>query len=307
MQLRPSHTAMVTSLMRAVHSRLDPCPLLDDPWGDRLIPEPVRDALRQRIMADMSPDARAVALRSPDSVVDDFLRANVAYPSVIIRSRYTEDALKQAASRGTRQYVVIGAGFDSFFLRRPAFAQGLEIFEIDHPATQALKLQRVEECGISLPGPVHFLAADLADEDLASVLARSSFRKDEPAFFSWLGVTSYLTREANLRTLSAIATCGACESELVFTYVDQIEFTSASSSDRLRELMAAVASIGEPHISGFDPKEIESDLRQAGLELVEDLDGTEMSERYGGIDALRARGTTHIARARVRPADDAGP
>src|SRR6185437_16545034 len=138
-------------------------------------------------------------------------------PGVIIRSRYAEDALKAAAQRGTRQYVLIGAGFDSFVLRRPAFANGIEIFEIDHPATQALKIERIRACGITLPASVHFIAADLASETLASALARSSFRGGEPAFFSWLGVTVYLTREANMATLRAVASSSAAGSELVFT------------------------------------------------------------------------------------------
>jgi len=93
---------------------------------------------------------------------------------------------------------LIGAGFDSFALRRPAFSKDVEIFEIDHPATQTLKLERIKECGIPLPRSVHFIAANLASESLEAVLDRSPFRRGEPAFFSWLGVMPFLTREANL-------------------------------------------------------------------------------------------------------------
>ena len=213
----PSRTALAASLMRAVHARRDPSPLLDDPWGDRLVPESFRDGFVERILARMDSDARAAALRKPGSIMDDYLLANVAYAGVVVRSRYTEDALREAMSKGVRQYVLIGAGFDSFALRRPAFAKTLEIFEIDHPSTQSLKVQRVEECGFSPPPSVHFVAADLANEDLTAALARSSFRSNEPAFFSWLGVTVYLTRAANLATLRAVATCGARGSELVFS------------------------------------------------------------------------------------------
>jgi O-methyltransferase involved in polyketide biosynthesis len=84
----------------------------------------------------MDSDARAAALRAPGSILDNFFLTNAAYPGVVIRSRYTEDALREATNRGARQYVLIGAGFDSFALRRPAFSEALEIFEIDHPATQ---------------------------------------------------------------------------------------------------------------------------------------------------------------------------
>jgi methyltransferase (TIGR00027 family) len=262
-----SRTALATSLMRALHSRDDPAPLLDDPWGDRLVPESEREGLRQQILARMDSDARAAALRAPELILDDYLRASVPYPSVVTRSRYTEDALRKAVEKGTHQYVLIGAGFDSFVLRRPAFCGDIEIFEIDHPATQTLKLQRIKECGVSLPGSVHFVAADFERETLETALSRSSFRRDETAFFSWLGVTSFLTREVNLATLHAVATCGARGSELVFTYVDQIEFNSGTGSRFVRDLNAgALASMGEPMISGFDPKEIANDLRHVGLE-----------------------------------------
>jgi methyltransferase (TIGR00027 family) len=254
----------------------------------------------------MDSDARAAALRAPASILDDFLLANVAYPGVVIRSRYTEDALREATNRGTRQYVLIGAGFDSFALRRPAFSEALEIFEIDHPATQAFKIQRIKECGISLPPSVHFVAADLAKEDLAAVLARTSFRRNEPAFFSWLGVTVYLTRQANLSTLRAVATCGARGSELVFTYVDQIEFASGGSRSLRDPNAKAVAMMGEPYVSGFNPKAIANDLMDIGLELVEDLDGQKMSERYMRTEAnaLQPPASMHIALARVHPAND---
>jgi methyltransferase (TIGR00027 family) len=252
----------------------------------------------------MDSEARAAALLAPGAILDDFFLTNAAYPGVVIRSRYTEDALREATNRGTRQYVLIGAGFDSFALRRPGFSEALEIFEIDHPATQAFKIQRIRDCGISLPSSVHFVAADLATEDLTAALARSSLRKDEPAFFSWLGVTVYLTREANLATLRAVANAGAPGSELVFTYVDQIEFASGGSRSAGDANAKAVAMMGEPYRSGFDPKEIANDLMHVGLELIEDLDGQKMSERYGrtGADALKPSRSMHIVRARAHSA-----
>jgi methyltransferase (TIGR00027 family) len=246
----PSRTALGASLMRALHARRDPSPLLDDPWGDRLVPDSERESFCQRILARMDSEARVAALRAPGSILDDFLLTNVAYPGVVIRSRYTEDALREAVNRKTRQYVLIGAGFDSFALRRPAFSETLEIFEIDHPATQAFKVQRIRDCGTSLPSSVHFISADLANEDVAAALARSSFRSDEPAFFSWLGVTVYLTREANLATLRAVANIAAPGSELVFTYVDQIEFVPGGPRSLGEANVKAVATLGEPYLSG---------------------------------------------------------
>ena len=293
-----SRTALATSLMRATHSRCDPSPLLDDPWGDRLVSKAEHERFRERILSRMDPDARAAALREPGALLDNYFLANTSYPGVVMRSRYAEDALQAATQRGIRQYVLIGAGFDSFALRRPAFSEDIEIFEIDHPATQVLKIERIRACGIALPASVHFIAADLASETLASALARSSFRGGEPAFFSWLGVTVYLTREANMATLRAIATSSAAGSEVVFTYVDQVEFAEGGRRAPDHPNAQAVARLGEPFVSGFDPSELASDLKSAGLELVEDLNGRQMAERYGRAAAFRPNSTMHIALAR---------
>src|SRR3954452_8567484 len=175
MESLPSRTALATSLMRALHSRFDPSPLFDDPWGDRLVPEAEREMMTERVLARMDKDARARAPRGPGSVLDDFLLTNTALPGVVIRSRYAEDAPREATIRDISQSVLSGAGLDRFVLRRPALSDALTIFEIDHPATQTMKIQRIKECGMSLPPSVQFIAADLANEDLASVLARSSF------------------------------------------------------------------------------------------------------------------------------------
>ena len=220
-----SRTAIATSLMRAAHTRLDPAPLIEDPWGEVLIPDA--------------------------ALTDEALLRSRAYPNVITRTRYAEDALQAAVARGVRQYVLIGAGFDSFALRRPPFAADLQIFEIDFPPTQSLKLERITACGIALPDSVHFIAADLAEESVAAALARSPFQAGQLTFFSWLGVTMYLTRAANMATLKSIASCAPARSELVFTYFDERLFQARSEA--FRELEKKVAAIGEPFLSGFEP------------------------------------------------------
>jgi methyltransferase (TIGR00027 family) len=278
-----SRTALATSLMRAAHTRLDPHPLIDDPWGDRLVPESAK---------------RAMA--SSDAMLDELLMRSRSYANVITRTRYAEDALKSAASRGVRQYVLIGAGFDSFSLRLPKFAANLQIFEIDFPATQTLKLGQIDACGIALPDAVHFIAADLSQESVAAALARSPFETKQLTFFSWLGVTMYLTREANLATLRSIASCSPGGSEVVFTYLDERVFQAMSES--FRELEQRVAAVGEPFLSGFDPAELAANLAACGLGLVEDLNGSDAATRYdrGGELTSGRSMFSHIALARVK-------
>ncbi len=269
-RFKASKTAIATSLMRALHTRLDHHPLIDDPWGERLVPDPI--------------DAAS-------------LRASPAYAGVIMRCRYAEDALRIAVAGGARQYVLIGAGFDSFALRRPAFAHDLEIFEIDHPATQQFKRTRLQDCGLALSSAVHFIAADLATETLGSALSRSAFRRDERAFFSWLGVTMYLTLAANLATLRAVADSAAAGSELVFTYLEERAF--ASSAEQFLELRRRVAAAGEPFQSGFDPSRLAELLRSTGFELVEDLSERALLDRLdpGHSSGLKAGSFSHVARA----------
>ncbi|MBA2672505.1 SAM-dependent methyltransferase [Ramlibacter sp.] len=277
--LDASRTALATSLMRALHSRHDPAPLLDDDWGDRLVPETFRAA-----------------------VLAQALRANAAYADVIIRTRYAEDALQAAVARGAVQYVVVGAGFDSFAYRRPAWAADLAIYEIDHPATQAMKRQRLAACGADVSASVEFIAADLSAETLGSALARSSFQPGRLTFFSWLGVSMYLAREANLSALEAMASCAPAGSELVFNYVDQAALApGAQVGEAFSKLKTAVSSAGEAFLSGFDPAMVGEQLEAAGLELLEDLDGEQAVARYdpSGANGLRSAAAAHIVHARV--------
>jgi methyltransferase (TIGR00027 family) len=281
-----STTAMGTALMRAAHTRLDRPTLIDDPWGDRLILAHERETMRARAGVED---------------LDTALRAHPSYGTVILRTRYAEDALADATGRGVRQYVVVGAGMDSLALRQPPFAQELEIFEIDHPATQEFKAGRLAGCEIPLPPSLHLVAADLSETGLDTALASSSFRCDQPAFFSWLGVSAYLTRAANLATLASIASSAPAGSELVFSYIDRGLLDSGSGQSPMQQARAQVASVGEPWVSGFDPDHLLDDLRGAGLELVEDLGPEVLGPRYctGRTDGLNPSPGSRIARARV--------
>lgn len=283
--------------MRALHTRESAYRIIDDPWGDRLVPDAVREAIWQRALQDRpstAPDAPR------DAVVDAWLRASPAYASVITRSRHAEDALHAAVARGCTQYVMVGAGFDSYALRTPLPAAQLAIFEVDHPATQQLKRQCLAAIGQPAREAVTFIAADLATESLDAVLARSGFDATRPAFFSWLGVTMYLPREANLQALRAIARAGAAGSELVFTYVHQAVFESRAFTESA--IATSVAAIGEPFLSGFHPAELVQDLHGVGLTLLEDLSDTQLVERYDpqGLNQLRTTPFSRAAHARVR-------
>jgi methyltransferase (TIGR00027 family) len=279
-----SLTALGASLMRAVHTRLDHPALISDPWGDRLINDAEGEALREFAMRGLSPAARQqLEALGPDGATAALARGHPSYGTIIMRARYAEDALASAVARGARQYVIVGAGMDSFALRRPDFAREVQIFEIDHPATQGFKLDRLEQCGVDRPVGVRYIVADLSLEGLDAALDRSGFDRNQRSVFAWLGVTAYLSRDANLQTLRAIADCGAPGSELVFTYLER--GLLESTDDEAVALREMFASVGEAWVCGFDPSTLGDDLRSVGLVLVSAVSRLSGS-RLAGLGAV---------------------
>lgn len=299
---RASVTAMGTALMRADHTRTAHDPLIDDPWGDLLVSDGYRTQLREAALRAAPPEVRQrLEAVQPGELIGILLRGHPSYATIIVRARYTEDMLAAAVDRGVRQYVIIGAGLDSFALRRPAFASELEVFELDHPDTQRFKLERVAQCGRPVPSRVHYIGADLAAEAVDRALARAPFDPEEPSFFSWLGVTAYLTREANLRTLQSIAACGALGSELVFDYGDQEAYENPPTDEALIRIRDRLARLGEPWISGFYPDRLAAELEAVGLTLIENLSPDELHRRYcaESPDGLTPSPNHYLARACV--------
>ena len=293
---RPSTTALVTARMRWIHTAADPKPLLDDVWGGKFSPAP------DLVSLGYAGESASTQASINEDAIDHILRNSPAYANVIVRSWYTEDALRSAITGGVGQYVLIGAGFDSYACRRPVEAKNLEVYEIDHPATQGLKKRRLAESGVPVDNRLHFVSADLAQESLESALTRCSFDSNKPAFLSWLGVTMYLSQEANMSTLESIARYCAPGSQLVFSYVDQVIFEGTPSGDteEIVELKHRVKSVGEPFISGFHPDRLEGELSNIGLELLEDIDDLQVIERCDPDDTNRLRSSSISRMARVR-------
>jgi methyltransferase (TIGR00027 family) len=302
-----SRTALGVSLVRAVHARTDPDPVIVDDWGERLVPAWARDAFIEMALAQLAPEERArIQERAPETILAQYFPRQDMYGNVVMRARWAEDALADAVADGVRQYVILGAGFDSFALRRPAFAEGLDIIEVDHPATQDLKREQLRATGIGEPAGVRFIAADFTRETLGEVLSRAGLDREKRVFFSWLGVVSYLTREENHASLRAMAEC-APGSLVAFSYLNQSIFAPNIAADRPEgETMSYAAGIvrklGEPFVSGFDPDLLPDELDTLGWELIEDLNGPGLAERYGrvGARALPTATASRFALARVK-------
>lgn len=276
---RPSKTAFRVALRRAAHQVLDVPRVLEDPLALAIV------------------GADAGELRSDETSQSRISRVMRAFMAV--RSRYAEDGLAAAFQDGTRQYVVLGAGLDTFAYRNPF--SGLRVFEVDHPATQGWKRHRLEVAGIAIPESMTFAPVDFERQTLAEGLARAGLRRDQKAFFSWLGVIPYLTRSAALETLRFVASLPP-GSEIVFDYALPPESLDPVRRQAFDALAARVAASGEPFQTFFDPAELETELRRIGFASFEDLETEEINARYfsGRSDGLRvAGGLGRLMKARV--------
>jgi methyltransferase (TIGR00027 family) len=212
---KASRTALIAAFYRAHHHKHDHPKIFEDPFAELLLPdlEPIENGLLARAARD-APDILA---SSPDrrSALSRFLRRHAAPASVLARARYAEDRLLEAIRRGVAQYVLVGAGLETFALRHPHLEDRLQVFEIDHPSTQAFKQQALSRAGIALPSNLHFVAADLETVTVADALRESPFQPDIPSVFSWQGVIVYLTLPAVRETLRSIRSVSAPESLLL--------------------------------------------------------------------------------------------
>ena len=256
---QPSHTARGAAAYRAIHQTLDGGIIFSDPFAARILDDETR-------------------ARLDETATDPSLRPWRLF--IAARSRFSEDTLAAGVARGVRQIVVLGAGLDTFALRNPHAGQGVRVFEVDYPATQGWKRERLKQAGLAVPASLTFAPIDFERQSLADGLTAAGFKADRPAFFQWLGVVPYLTGEAVSLTLDFIA--GVPESEVVFDYAEPFENYPDDRRANVMEVAALAASRGEPWLSFFDPAELSKMLRDKGFGIVEDLGMAEIADRFYG-------------------------
>lgn len=250
-----SRTAIGTAYLRAVHQLFEPQPrILDDPTILTLLGPVALQRIKDR----------ADHYRTPEMAA---LRAHV-----VLRSRFAEDRLAAAVLRGITQYVILGAGFDTFAFRQPLWARALKIFEVDHPGTQAMKRSHLTAVGLSMPENAVFAEIDFEHESPCVGLPGYHVKMDEPTFFSCLGVTMYLKEDAIDAVLRCVATFPA-GSEIVLTFAPP---TSESPSP----LALHTASLGEPWVSYYEPYAFKAKLIDAGFSKVKFLSPAEADAQY---------------------------
>jgi methyltransferase (TIGR00027 family) len=269
---KASDTAALTAMLRAAHQLVDDEPrVVDDPIAISL----VDGAARERIAA------RSEALLSPALMIP---RA-----AVLLRTRYAEDLLAQAVAQGVNQFVILGAGLDTFAFRQPAFARRLQIYEVDHPATQAWKRERLGNAGIAVPINLHWAPIDFERQALGAGLQNAGFDGSKQAFFSWLGVTQYLTLPAIDATLRFVIALPSPSTIVLSFMLPNIDLPS-EEAEAARAVAENAAKTGEPWLTRISPQDLVVRLTQLGFRKVVHLGPEEANARYvaGRRDGLHA-------------------
>ena len=272
-EVNPSRTALRVALRRAAHQLHDAKPLVFE------------DSLAVRILGK---EHYEEVKRTPDSVKRPFSAALRAF--MVVRARLAEDVLGAGVRElGVRQYLVLGAGLDTFACRNP-YAE-VRVFEVDHPATQAWKMKMLVGAGIVAPESARFVAVDFEKDSLRGRLKAAGFDERVPTVTAWLGVVPYLTTEGFRATMRLLARFTA-GSEVVFDYSQPREVLPPVEQLMHDSLSARVALAGEPFQLFFTPAQLAEELEWLGMRVVEDLDSTAMTARYlaGRKDGLLLRG-----------------
>src|SRR5215831_8024380 len=267
-----SQTAVLTAMLRAAHQLIDDEPkIVNDPIAIAL----VDDITRERIAT------RPAALCSPGLMIPR--------PAVFLRSRYAEDLLARAVTHGVGQFVILGAGLDTFAFRQPAFADHLQIYEVDYPTTQAWKRERLAAAGVAVPKNVHWAPIDFEQQSLSAGLQDAGVDASRSAFFSWLGVTQYLTLPAIDATLKSVAAFPS-PSTIVLSFMLPDDDLPPEEVAAARAVANEAARKGEPWLSRIAPQDLADRLNRLGFREVIYLSPAEASTRYfaGRRDGLRA-------------------
>ena len=265
----PDSTAVRVALWRALHVQVDPPPhVIDDEIGLRLVAPD--DDWRRR--GDMDPGGTSR------------YRAGI-----VARARFVEDLVAEQASHGVDQYVIVGAGLDTFAQRRPEIASRMRVFETDRPGPQAWKRRRLAELGFGVPDWLLLVPVDLeAGESWWERLSAAGFDADRPAVVASTGVTLYLTKDANADTLRRLATL-AQGSTLAMTFQPPLELLEEELRPGRQAVEKAARAGGTPFISFFSPQEMLALARDAGFADARHVSAGMLNQRYfaGRADGLR--------------------
>ncbi len=264
---KASTTAILVAAVRASHLRWNRAPIFSDQHAIELVTPFWRLVANNWLLNRLVVDVLIRTLKPTHTVI-------------ILRIRYAEDRLHEAISSGVRQYVILGAGLDTFALRHRELADRLRIYEVDHPASQEMKREQLGRVGSSLPSNLRFVPVDFETDRLDEALIRAGFDREAPAFFAWLGVTCYLTTEAVTDTIGQVAALAAPGSRMVLDYRYPRRLVPDAKLALVEKMDRFVERRGEPMLSEYGPEEIDTEMERAGFTAIDHVSPTEQVRRY---------------------------
>jgi methyltransferase (TIGR00027 family) len=284
---RPSRTAEGAAALRAWHAFVDDRPLVHE---DHAVLDLLSPATRLLIQPLPMPMRLGLRRRERLNPMRSALRGQI-----VIRARWAEDALEAAIERGVDQTVILAAGLDTTALRRPSLLKGVDLYEVDHPATQAWKRKRL---GLRAAERIRFVPVEFGVDDLAERLRNAGVDPSRPVFVNWLGCTYYLSAEAMTGTLASLAEFAAPDSEIVLDYWTEHALVAWPSRALLSGLRLAVALQQEPLVGLLSPAGLERLVTSTGWALDADLDAPAQRLRWLAerTDSLSLPDFAHLAR-----------
>ncbi|OMG01073.1 class I SAM-dependent methyltransferase [Paenibacillus sp. FSL R7-0337] len=300
-QNKSSITALVSAFGRAYHSQFDSPKIIDDYVAQKLIsPQEFADIRRNMVqgITFFNPEIAERYPDDPEAILRWIVHVQLS-PTPLARAAYCEAIVLHELSLGLKQYVILGAGLDSFAYRYPELGEQLEIFEVDAPATQAFKQQRLSDGQLAVPGNLHMVPMDFTGGFAYPSLLAQGFDPDVKTLFSLLGVSYYLTKEENARLISAMFANLPAGSSIVLDYADERLWEEQGLSGRVGKMVQLAAAGGEPMQSCFSYAEMEQLLAEAGLLVYEHLSPEAIQDRFFGnrSDDLAAFETIHYIHA----------
>jgi len=284
---QPSQTALATAALRAAHR------LHDDPL--------VFDDVYARDLTSAEWRAQLDAGSMPATIEKLGLRR--VQGQLVGRARFVDEELARAIEEaGAAQYVLLGAGLDSFAWRRPDLAKQLRVIELDHPSTQEYKRARLAELALLAAAPVALVPIDFEREAIDTALDTADFDRSAPSFFSWMGVVGYLAREARVATLRGVARCAAQGSRIVFDYPAALSVLDDATRSLALHVDQGTAMLGEERRGRPEPRELEREVRELGFEVLDHLDPDSHFARFfaGRADDLRPNPETRLILLELR-------
>ncbi|MGG3672657.1 class I SAM-dependent methyltransferase [Bacillus nitratireducens] len=295
-----SVTALVSAFGKAYHSEFDSSKIFDDYVAKDLISQKERNDIETNMVQGIHFFNKDIAQQSQDNPKEilKWITQVQLSPTPLARAAYCERVLLHEIALGAKQYVILGAGLDTFSFRHRELENKIEIFEVDHPSTQAFKIQRVKESGLEIPSNLHFISMDFTKDFSKQKLVNEGF-ENKKTFFSLLGVTYYLTKEELSSLIECLFEMVPKGSSIVFDYPDENLFTEKGLSNRVENMVKMAMVGGEPMKSCFSYAEMEALLEKAGLLIYEHLSPEDINKLYfeGRNDYLEAFETVHYVHA----------